>query len=92
MSVFHHPTAASTLASTGNTTFESDLTSETTSEDHDVISNQQDSNNFSYLKLHLPNKGLRFGQWSVNHLTNSNYLNKLNFSSQRTQTAPIFCF
>jgi hypothetical protein len=49
-------------SSTGNTTFESDLTSKTTSEDHDVISNQQDSNNFSYLKLHLPNKGLF---WSV---------------------------
>ena len=60
-------------SSTGNTTFESDLTSETTSEDHDVISNRQVSNNFSYLKLHLPNKGLRFGQWNVNHLTSSKF-------------------
>ena len=40
---------------------------------HDVISNQQDSNNFSYLKLHLPNKGLRFGKWNVNHLTSSKF-------------------
>ena len=60
-------------SSTSNTTLESDLTSESTSEDHDVISNQQDSNNFSYLKLHLSNKGLRFGQWNVNHLTSSKF-------------------
>ena len=49
------------------------MTSESTSEDHDVISNQQDSNNFSYLKLHLSNKGLRFGQWNVNHLTSNKF-------------------
>jgi hypothetical protein len=53
-------TATSTLQPASQP-YRSDLTSQTTSEDHDVISNQQDSNNFSYLKLHLPNKGLRFG-------------------------------
>ena len=49
------------------------MTSESTPEDRDVISNQQDSNNFSYVKLHRSNKGLHFGQWNVNHLTSSKF-------------------